>query len=153
MKHKGYEVFLGIFILLSTLVFTACTPKEGVEIRSAWTRATPAGENGAIYFTITNYSPADTLVGVSTEVAEAVEFHESMLLNDVMEMHMLDSVNLPQGEAIEFAPGGLHVMLVNLQRELVIGETIEVTFHFEQGADQVVSIPVLAGPGHSEHDD
>lgn len=138
-------------LFIAVLLLTACSPKEGIEVRDAWARAAAPGENGAVYFVIHNYSAADdSLVGVSTDVAETAEIHETSMAGDVMEMHMLPTVLLAAGEDVEFSPGGLHIMLFNLQRELKIGESIEITLHFQTSADIPLTVHVQAGP---EHDD
>ena len=142
-----------LLLLLSLMIVTACSPKTGIEVTEAWTRAAPQGENGAVYFVITNYSADDELVGVSMEIAEVVEIHESEMTHDVMQMHMIHSVPLVSGERVQFSPGGLHVMLVNLQHDLQIGETIEIVLLFANNADMTVTLPVQAGPGHSELDE
>ena len=142
-----------LLLLLSLMIVTACSPKTGIEVTDAWTRAAPQGENGAVYFVITNYSADDELVGVSTEIAEVVEIHESEMTLDVMQMQMIHSVPLISGERVQFSPGGLHVMLANLQRDLQIGETIEIVLHFANSTEMTVSLPVQAGPDHSELDE
>ena len=142
---------LAILITASLILATACTPKEGIEVRDAWVRTAAQGENGAVYFVIHNYSAEDnSIIGVSSDVADSVEIHESTMNDDVMEMHMVHSVPLPSGEVVEFGPGGLHIMLVNLNQELTIGGTIELTLHFENSADVLVTTHIMAGP---EHDD
>ncbi len=141
-------------LLASSLLLSACTPKSGIEIADAWTRSAAQGGNGAIYFTVINHDDGEeALIGMTADFAQAVEIHESKTVNDVMEMHMLDSVPLPSGERVEFAPGGLHTMLVNLTRDLEIGETINVTLHFQTHADIPLSLTVQAGPDHNDHDD
>jgi copper(I)-binding protein len=138
-------------LFIAVLLLTACSPKEGIEVRDAWARAAAPGENGAVYFVIHNYSAADdSLIGASTDVAETAEIHETSMAGDVMEMHMLPTVLLPSGEDVKFSTGGLHIMLFNLQRELKIGESIEITLHFQTSADIPVTARVQAGP---EHDD
>lgn len=141
-------------ILASVIFLTACTPKEGIEVRDAWTRAAAQGENGAVYFVIHNYSETDdALVRISTEVAEAVEFHESEMVHDVMQMRMVHSVPLASGEDVKFAPGGLHIMLVNLREELKVGERVDITLHFQNIPDISLSVPVQISEDHSENDD
>lgn len=137
---------------MAGLMFAAaCAPKTGIEVRDAWARAAAQGENGAVYFVIHNYEAADdTLTGASSDVAETVEIHESAMTGDVMEMQMVHSISLPPGGDVEFTPGGYHIMLFNLQRDLKIGDTIEVTLHFQDAADISVTAHVKAGP---EHDD
>ena len=138
----------------SLALLSACAPKEGIEVRDAWMRSAAQGENGAVYLVIHNYSEtADALVGASTDVAAVVEVHESKVVNDVMQMQMLASVPLAPGASVEFAPGGLHLMLVNLTRSLEAGDTITITLQFQDAPDITLSIPVQVGPDHSDHDD
>lgn len=141
-------------ILAGVTFITACTPKEGIEVRDAWTRAAAQSENGAVYFIIHNYSDTDdALVGISTEVSGAVEFHESEMAHDVMQMRMVHSVPLASGEDVNFAPGGLHIMLVNLREELNVGERVEITLHFQNNPDISLSVPVQISEDHRENDD
>lgn len=143
-----------IVLVVSLTLLSACAPKEGIDVRDAWMRAAAQGENGAVYLTVQNYSEtADALVGASTDVAEAVELHESELVNDVMQMQMLESVQLAPDMPVEFAPGGLHIMLVNLAQALEAGDTIEITLQFQNAPDIALNVPVQIGPDHSDHND
>ncbi len=141
-----------VFMLSTAMLLSACTPKEGIEVREA--RANPAsqGANGAVYFVIHNYSEADdALISATTEIAEAVEIHETSMVNDVMQMRMVPSVLLPSGEGVEFEPGGLHIMLVNLKETLEIGASIEITLHFQTHADIPVTVEVHTGGDPGGH--
>ena len=129
-------------ILAGMALVTACTPKEGIEVREAWIRTAPQGGNSAMYFVIRNYSADDELVGVSTEIADAAEMHESSMVDDVMQMRMVESVPLASGEDVEFASGGLHVMLIGVKEELKSGDTVEVVLHFKNSADIRLQVPV-----------
>lgn len=141
-----------IFVLLVVLLFSAaCAPKTGIEVRDAWMNPASQGATGGVYLTIHNYDKTDdVLVGVSAEVSQAAEIHESKLENDVMRMRMVKSAVLPAGKSVEFAPGGWHIMLVNLARPLADGDTIEIALHFQQHADILVSVMVHTNA--SEHE-
>ena len=127
-----------------TLV-TACAPKEGIEVRDAWIRTAPQGGNSAMYFVIRNYSAHDELVGVSTEIADAAEMHESSMTNDVMQMRMVESVPLASGEDVVFESGGLHVMLVGLKEEAKVGDMVDIVLHFKNSEDIRLQVPVQEG--------
>jgi hypothetical protein len=133
-------------------LISGCTASaaEGVEVRDLWARPAAQGGNGAVYFVI-HSSKADELVAVTSDVAEAVEMHESMMSGDVMEMHHLQSLPLAAGEDVVFEPGGLHIMLVNLKQDLKTGDEIEITLHFKNYQDIPLSVPVQDTPA-SEHD-
>lgn len=133
-------------LLASVILLAACSPKEGIEVREAWVRTAAQGSNSALYFVIHNYNATDDeLVGVSAEFAEAAEIHESSMVNDVMQMRMVESVPLASGEDVEFASGGLHVMLVGVKEELKVGDTVEVVLHFKNSEDIRLQVPVREG--------
>ena len=139
-------------VLTGSLLLSSCMAREGIEFHDAWMRSTAQGENGAVYFILHNHSDErDELIGVSAEIAQAVEIHESTMTNDVMQMRMLSSVPLEASAEVEFSPGGLHIMLVNLQREAKLGDSIEITLRFKNNDDITVHVPVQeSGEGH-EH--
>ncbi|HMB25551.1 MAG TPA: copper chaperone PCu(A)C, partial [Anaerolineales bacterium] len=115
-----------VSVLTMLFLLSACGGEKGMEAHEAWTRPAAQGGNGAVYFAFHNHSSkADELIGASTDVAEAVEIHESSMNGDVMEMKQVKSVPLEAYADIEFEPGGLHVMLINLKKELKIGDEIE----------------------------
>jgi len=108
-------------------------------------RAVPvAGGNGAIYFTLTNNTEqADQLVAVESAVA-AAEMHESINDNNVIRMEPRPAgFELPAGGTIALAPGGKHVMLVQLAQPLVEGDTIPITLRFEHAAPISVTASIV----------
>jgi copper(I)-binding protein len=138
-----------LLILMCAVMLNSCTPKEGIEVRDAWMRPTAQGENGAVYFTLHNYSADDELIGVSADIAQAAEMHESTMTNDVMQMRMVESVPLASGEDVEFSSGGLHVMLVGLKEEVKVGEMVDIVLHFKNSED--IRLQVLVQEGAEEH--
>lgn len=143
-----------VFILVMVLVLSSCAAPaaEGVKVRDAWMRPAQQGGNGAIYFVIQNHSSqTQEMIGAATDVAEAVEMHESQLSGDVMQMRQLESVSLGPDTEVMFEPGGLHIMLVNLKQDLKAGDEVEVTLHFKNYQDIPLHVPVQDTPP-SEHD-
>jgi copper(I)-binding protein len=136
-----------VSVLATVFLLTGCAApaKEGIEVRQAWARPAAQAGNGAVYFVIRS-SEADKLTGVSSDVAEAAEMHESMMNGDVMEMHHLESVPLEAGQEVHFEPGGLHIMLVNLKQALKTGDEIEITLHFKNYQDIQLRVPVQDTP-------
>lgn len=131
-----------IFAFAMLLLLSACSAEQGIEVQGAWARPTAQGENGAIYFVIQNNTrETDELTGVSSDVAEAVEMHESKTEGDVMQMHPVETVPLQAGAKTTFKPGGLHIMLIGVKQDLKIGDEIEITLHFKNSGD--IKIPVL----------
>jgi copper(I)-binding protein len=52
-------------------------------------------------------------------------------------------VEIPAGGSVAFAPGGLHVMLMDLQRPMVEGESFTMTLMLEDGGEIPVEVPIL----------
>ena len=135
-----------VFVLFAALVMTmsACTAvAEDIEVHNAWVRPTAQGENAAVYLALHNHTDeSDELVGASSTVTDAVEIHESKMENDVMQMNMLPSLPIAADEEIIFTPGGLHIMLVSVNEELVLGEHIGLILHFKNHEDIVVEVHI-----------
>ena len=96
-----------------------------------------------MYFSITNAgSSADRLLSVSTPVAGKVELHESRLVDGVMEMREVASVECPAGATVKATPGGLHVMLLGLTAPLAPGSDFNVSLHFRDAGVLTLKVPV-----------
>ncbi|HEY3477107.1 MAG TPA: copper chaperone PCu(A)C [Anaerolineales bacterium] len=139
--------------VLTTLLFNSCSAPgvEGLEVRDAWARPALQGGNGAVYFVIQS-SEADEIVGVTSDVAESVEIHESRMNEDVMEMRQLQSVPLGAGEQVMFEPGGFHIMLIGLRQDLQIGDEFAISLRFKDHEDLQINVTVTDSPGaETEH--
>ncbi len=144
------KYFLQIIALM--LILSACSSPGDIEVHNAWVRPTIKGENAAVYLTLHNHSSeADELIGASSNVANSVEIHESMMENDVMQMHKVDSVPLAADQEIIFEPGGLHIMLIGLKQDLVLGEHIGVVLHFKNHEDIVVEVHIEEAMPDDDH--
>jgi hypothetical protein len=139
------RILLSVLTIVFLLSSCAAPATEGVEVRDAWARPAAQGGNGAVYFVIRS-SEADEILRVSSDVAEAVEMHESTMNGDVMEMHQLESVPLTAGEQVTFEPGGLHIMLIGLQQDLKNGDEFEITLDFKNYQELLVRVPVRDTP-------
>ena len=141
-----------IFILIGVILSTACGAEKGIEIHSAWMRPAGQGENGAVYFVIHNHSSeVDELIGVSSDIAAAAEMHESKMSGDIMQMDQVKSVPLEAFAEIEFAPGGLHIMLVDLRQDVRAGDEIEVILDFKTYHDIKIKVPVRETAAPEDH--
>ena len=140
---------------MAILFLNTCSAPKGITVRDAWIRPTAAGENGAVYFVLENDSrEQDELSGASSDLADAVEIHESSMASgtDVMQMGQVPSVTLDTGSEVTFEPGGLHVMMVGLKKELKVGDVIELTLHFKKHTDIPVSVSVAEfAPNEHSH--
>jgi periplasmic copper chaperone A len=114
-------------------------------ISQAWTRATPGGAKvGGGYLTIENKgAAADKLVGGATDAAGKLEVHQMSMNNGVMTMHPVEGgLTIEPGKTVKLAPGGYHLMLVDLKHPFRQGETVPVMLKFEKAGTVVVSLDV-----------
>lgn len=111
----------------------------GVRVSNAWLRL-PAvsGRPGGGFFTIAGGSSADRLLAVGSPAVERIELHETTGQNGRMSMRALDSVAVPAGGTVEFAPGGRHLMLFGVQPTVQAGDRVPLLFSFESGAKLTV---------------
>ena len=108
-------------------------PGQATAIRAeqAWARATaPQQKVGGAYVTL--ISPADDLlVGVSSPIAGRAEVHEMRMDGNVMRMREVEGgLALPAGKVVALAPGGYHIMLMDLKQPLVAGQVIPMQLRF-----------------------
>jgi copper(I)-binding protein len=122
-------------------------------IAQPWARATALGvPNGVVYLGVTNKgAAADTLISVSTEVSREAQVHETMDnmpgMEGMMSMEPVkDGVAIPPGKTVTLKPGGLHIMLMGLNRQLKPGDTVPLTLTFEKAGKVDVTAEVGA-PG------
>src|SRR3981081_489944 len=128
-------------------------------ITQAWSRATPGGAKVAGgYLTIENKGSApDRLIGGSADVPDTVQVHEMATSNGVMTMRPLDKgLSIEPSKTVKLAPGGHHLMLLDLKSPLKQGDKLPVTLEFEKAGKVKVTFDVQgigaqapAGAGNS----
>jgi copper(I)-binding protein len=122
---------------------TQPTTAPAIRITNAWARpARGAASVGAVFLKIENTSAeTDHLLGASSAQARAVELHETIHDGQVMKMRPIESVVIGAGASIELKPGGLHFMLIGMQKDLP-ENAIELTLSFEHAGQQTVHVKV-----------
>ncbi len=99
-------------------------------IDDVWATPSLAGQNrSAAYFVVSNLGDTDTLIGVEAYIAKA-ELHGHVMEGDVARMEQVESVPVLAGEQTAFAPGGFHVMLLDLAEPLELGDSLTLTLEF-----------------------
>jgi copper(I)-binding protein len=126
-------------------------------ITQPWSRATPGGAKIAGGFlTIENKGAApDRLVSVAGDVAGRVEIHEMAMNNGVMTMRPLDKgLAIEPGKTVKLAPGGYHLMLMDLKNPLKQGDKVPLTLEFEKAGKVALSLDVqgVGAPAPAGHD-
>lgn len=116
-----------------------------VRVENAWSRATPPGTAvGAGYFELVNDgAEAARLVGADSPRAERVTIHRTIESDGTTRMvHQDHGVPIPPGGRVTFAPGGYHLMLMDLSSRLEKGETVPVMLEFERAGRVRIALEV-----------
>lgn len=144
MKNFIYLTILLIFTTLAAQCGPAASTSQegGITISDISARVTT--QNGAVFMTIKNGgSNDDALVGAKTDVAKTVELHETKMdENDVMKMSPVPNIPIPAGGSVTLKSGGLHVMLIDMQKELAVGDKINLTLTFEKAGPMTIEAEV-----------
>jgi copper(I)-binding protein len=143
-----------IFVLLTVLgLATACAPTEQLEdhtghitIENAYVRATDEMSEmmgmlmtGAFMELTNNHEESVTLIGGSCDCAETVEIHE--VVGGAMQPKE-GGLAIAGGATETLRPGGNHVMLIGLDKNLVAGTEVTFTLEFSDGHTVEVTAPV-----------
>ncbi|WP_138431511.1 copper chaperone PCu(A)C [Fodinibius saliphilus] len=145
-----------LIILFNITIFWGCSSESKtekntnevilgkLELSNGWARPAPKGQTTTIYLTITNGTASpDTLVSTSSTISESVELHQSIKHEDgTISMEPAGSQLIPSGEKLRLEPGGYHLMLKNITRELSIGDSLSVTLTFARLGAKKVTVPV-----------
>jgi len=129
------------------LVASACGDDDGgITIEGEWARTSPAAvTNGAAYMQLTA-AEDDALIGASVDssIAGMAQIHEVVMDADgAMQMQQVASIPLPAGETVSLAPGGFHVMFMNLAVPFESGQKFDVTLQLEELGEVVVEVEVM----------
>jgi hypothetical protein len=115
-----------------------------VLIRDGWVQEGPPSQTiTAAYMTIQNHSGADiSLKSASTEAAQTIELHKMELVAGMMKMHRVETIDIPAGGTVELKPGGYHLMVIGLKKELKEGDKVTITLEFSGDLRRTITIPV-----------
>jgi copper(I)-binding protein len=132
-----------------------------LKVSGVWARQVM--DSGAVYMTISGGAEADALtkVAVPADVAGEAQLHETVMgdmsttemegADDMggsmggsgsMSMQQVQQIDVPAGEIVQLKPGGFHVMLMDVKKDLKAGDTFDVTLTFETAGTKKVTATV-----------
>ena len=113
-------------------------------VKDAWVRGTVAQQKATGLFAEITSAKGGRLVSASTSAAGVAEIHEMAMKGDVMSMRPVAALELPAGKAVTLKPGGYHVMLMDLKRQLKPGDTVALTLVIEGAGGKRETVEVKA---------
>ena len=67
------------------------------------------------------------LTAVVSPAAAGAELHSTSMEEGVIRMRPVARIELPEGKPVKLAPGGLHIMLVDIKQPLKPGDNVPLT--------------------------
>ena len=144
--------FLLLFSFLSTLFFSSKLSAE-IIIEDYLARVTPSG-SGSVYMKIINSKDEDDrLLSASSNKAGMVMIHRSIRDGNISKMiHVHDGILVPKKSSVKLKPGDYHLMLMNINENLSLGDKISVTLIFEKNSSITINpIAKLRPPKKHTH--
>ena len=131
-----------MLLVLVSLTVNADVAKD-VVIDQAFARAAIQQQrNSAAFMQVTNHGSPAAIVYAKSPVAEIVELHTHINDKGVMRMRKIKQIDLPLNIMVQLKPGGLHIMLLGLKRDLKPGDQVSVTLGFDDGSEKILQVPV-----------
>ncbi|MEX0297766.1 MAG: copper chaperone PCu(A)C [Kordiimonas sp.] len=148
------KVFTALMVVFFTPTFSAAHENNDHEhkltIDQPWAPHTGKRTmSAAIYLSIHNAGEMDdTLIDVKSDVANMTTLHRSYEEDGIMRMDHIDVLEIPAGGNAALAPGGYHIMLMQLEAPLKRGEYFPLTLVFENAGDVKVMVKItgIGGP-------
>ena len=141
--QKTVKYFL-IFSFLSFLLFSNSLKAE-ITIDNEWARVTPSG-TGSVYMKIINTGNGDDkLISASSDKAGMVMIHRSIREGNISKMiHIHDGITIHSNSS--------HIMLMNLDKNLSLGDKISVVLNFEKNNSlEIMPVAKLRPPKMHTH--
>ena len=135
--------WLSLVILVMTAGVANAAP---FDVTDAWFRALPGKLPAGGYFTAQNNGRRDvSITGVSSDACSMVMIHQSSNKGGMSGMDMVDSVKVPAGGMLKFAPGGYHLMCE--QPRMKPGGKVAVLLRLSNGSTVAVGFRVKTASG------
>ncbi len=119
----------------------------GVAVTDAWCRPTIGDRRMTACYMTLKAGQADRLVTASSPQAKFVQVHDMSTEGGVMRMQeMADGLPLPANQDVALAPGGKHLMVMEMAAGAAAGDKISFTLTFEQAGTLEVQAEVRTAP-------
>ena len=112
-------------------------------VKDEWARVTPSG-SGSVYMTIENdIDQDDNLTSAISDEAEMTMIHQTVREENIAKMiHVMGGIDLPKGKRIKLEPGGYHLMLMGIEKNLTLNDRIRITLSFKNNENIEIS-PII----------
>jgi copper(I)-binding protein len=139
---------IALLSIIPFICLASLSARAQIVVNQGWVRGVVPGQKSAAAFMFVTSGSDAWMIGASSPVARSAEIHNMKFEGGIMKMRAVDKLPLRAGKTIEFTPGGLHIMLVDVTRPLKEGDMVPVTLQFEDRTGRKwpfdVKLPVKA---------
>lgn len=143
-----------LLLLLFCAAQTTHARETALTVENAWIAEAPPGIGvNAGYLTIYNRGEHERILErVSSPAFGRVEMHRTLVSEDGgSTMRRRRTIPVPAGDALDFSPGGYHLMLFENREPVRRGDNISLTLHFADGTLLKTSATVRRRGDHNHH--
>ena len=85
----------------------------------------------------------DNLTSAISDEAEMTMIHQTVREENIAKMiHVMGGIDLPKGKRIKLEPGGYHLMLMGIEKNLTLNDRIRITLSFKNNENIEIS-PII----------
>lgn len=137
-------------LLVATLGIVLAAPAfaggaaDAITINDPYVRLVPPGQpaTGA-FFVLKNGDDKDhRLIKADSSAAKTTELHIHINEGGMMKMRPVKDIELRAKKDVDFKPGGLHVMLIDLKKPLKEGDSVPITLTFDDNSSKEINATV-----------
>lgn len=147
------------FAILSTGMFLSAASAAvagDLEVEAPWVALAPPGAQATAAFMEWHNNGDEPIDVVSADADgfRSVELHRSINEDGMHRMIRQERITVPAGGSVSLAPGGYHVMLIGIERQLEEGDVVTIQLTRGDGRRLSVDAPVkrraqaMSGHGH-----
>lgn len=116
----------------------------GITITGMWGTPGINGRVSAAYGTIANHgTEPDSLIAISSPAAPLIEVHQMVEQEGMLRMRgMKWPVVIAPGDSLAMAPGGTHLMLMELHQSLQLGDSVTLRLSFASAGQREVRFQI-----------
>jgi len=132
-------------LALCLLPLAAVADDDGIIIRNMATLETPEHlTTTAIYLAVDNPSlTPDELIEASSSLASLAELNNTSFQGAQPKPYPVASILILPASVTTLGPGGAHIKLIGLERELEVGDEVPLTLTFRRAGQRQVQAKVL----------
>jgi len=146
-NRRHFFLFGGAGLALAACGQGAGAAAPKITLSKAWMRPPPGRrDTSAAYLTIVNDGGADTLLSVSSPMADEVQMHISEMKDDMMRMREEETVPIPAHGTVIYKPGGRHLMVFGVHEGGKAGDKFTLTLTFKRAGVMTIEGVVGNGP-------